>query len=107
MAANEQSPTPFEELDSDLAPEAPSALLGRSTAVDRDQNPDLETIRSVILKEGPRSRKQASHVIILDRNTGEFHHEAITIKTFKKRQGAWSEDADHSITLSSEGEDEI
>jgi hypothetical protein len=107
MAANEQSPTPFEELDSDLAPEAPSALLVRSTAVDRDQNPDLETIRSVILKEGPRSRKQASYVIILDRSTGEYHHDAITIKTFKKRKGEWGEDVEHSITLSSDGEDEI
>jgi len=107
MAVNEHSPTPFEEFDSDLAPETPSVLLVRSTAVDRDQNPDIETIRSVTLKVGPRSRKEAAYIIILDRSTGEFHHDAITIKTFKKRKGAWGEDVEHSITLSSEGEDEI
>ncbi|SRR6266540_308678 len=107
MSANEQSSTPFEELDSDLAPETPSALLIRSTAVDRDQNPDIETIRSVTLKVGPRSRKEAAYVIILDRSTGEFHHDAITIKTYKKRKGAWGEDVEHSITLSSKDEDEI
>lgn len=78
----------------------------RATATDRERFPDLNGVRSVILKEGPRSRKEAKYTEILNRHTGEVHHHALTIKTFRKRQGEWNEDVEHSITLSTE-DDEI
>jgi hypothetical protein len=84
-----------------------AAIVVRSTMVDRDRFPDLGTVESVILKDGPRVRKEASHAIILNRHTGEFHHDAVSIKTFRKQKEVWSEDTKHTISLSSEDDDEI
>jgi hypothetical protein len=48
-----------------------------------------------------------SHTVIVDRHTGKVHHDAITIKTWKKGRTQSSIDFEHSISLSSEDEDEI
>lgn len=79
----------------------------RATATDRERFPDLNGVRSVILKEGPRSKKEATYIEILNRHTGEVHHHALTIKTSKKLQGSWSEDPQHTVTLSTEADNEI
>lgn len=108
MTTKKTNPTDVEVNSlSDLTPEAAASFLVRSTLVDKSCNPDIETVNSVLLKDGPKVRKQASLSIIIDRSTGEFHHDAITIKTFKKKKGEWGFDLGHSITLSSEEEDEI
>jgi hypothetical protein len=45
--------------------------------------------------------------VIRDRHTQEVHHDAITIKTWKKGKKLCNVDCDHSISLSSEDGDEI
>jgi len=102
-----RSTTQEENSVSDLTPEAAASFLVRSTLVDKDRNPQLDTVRSVVLKDGPKARKLAALTNIVDPGTGEFHHDAITIKTFKKKRGRWGLDLEHSITLSSEEGDEI
>src|SRR5215475_4211227 len=82
-------------------------LMVRAAGFDRERHPDLDEVQTVTLKDGPRARKVATRLVILDRHTGEVHHDTLTIKTFRKKQKAWREDLEHSITLSSEDEDEI
>lgn len=90
---------------SDAAP--PTPLVVHPTVVNRERHPDLDLIQHATLKEGPRVKKEAAHIVIIDRHTGEVHHDQVTIKTYRKRQGGWHEDPEHSITLSGEGDDEI
>lgn len=78
-----------------------------STQPNPDLHPDLDQVKSVTLKDGPRVKKVASHTVILNRHTGEVHHDAVTIKTLRKREGQFNLDVAHSITLESEHEDEI
>lgn len=78
-----------------------------ATATDRARFPDLNGVRSVTLKEGPRSRRIAKYTEIRDRHSGEVHHHALSIVTFKKLQGEWGESKEHSVTLSTEANDEI
>ena len=59
------------------------------------------------LKDGPQARKEAKYTVIRNRYTGDFHHDVVTIKTYRKRQGEWREDVEHTVTLSGQGEDEI
>jgi len=82
-------------------------LIVHAKNLDQTRFPDLAGIQSVNLKEGPRSRKEAKYTTIVDRHTGEIHHHALSIKTFRRIQGSWKEDQEGSITLSSEGDDEI
>lgn len=106
----EHDPTPESQLsktERELPEIETPPITIRSTTVDRQRHPDLDSIRSVVLREGPRSRKVATHGSIVDRHTGEFHHHALTIKTLRKLKGQWNNDPLHSISLSNEGEDEI
>jgi hypothetical protein len=75
--------------------------------IDPQRFPDLGSLQSVILKDGPQARKEAKYTVIRNRHTGDFHHDVVTIKTYRKRQGEWREDVEHTVTLSGEGEDEI
>src|SRR5438874_11616695 len=76
-------------------------------AVDRDRNPDLQSYSSVVLREGPRSRKTATHYEIVDRNTGQLHHHAVKIETLRKRSAGLSHDDLHTVTIGDEDSDEI
>lgn len=78
-----------------------------SSTPDQEKYPDLSQIQRAVLKSSPRVRKVVSHTVIRDRHTNEIHHDAITIKTWKKGSKESKVDFDHSISLSSEGEDEI
>lgn len=78
-----------------------------TTEVNQDRHPDLGSIRTVVLKDGPRARKIATYGAIVDRHTGALHHHALTIKTLRKKQGQWNTDSLHSISLTSEGDNEI
>lgn len=88
-------------------PEPASPLTVQVTAPDKAFFPDLDKLHSVVLKDGPRSRKTAKYSVIRSRHTGEVHHAALSIQTYRKKAGAWGYDRDHTITLSTEGEDEI
>lgn len=78
-----------------------------TTTPDQDRFPDLSQIRSAVLKNSARARKVVSHTVIKDRHTDEVHHDAITIKTWKKGSKESRIDYKHSISLDSDGEDEI
>jgi hypothetical protein len=79
----------------------------RVTAADNNRFPDLDNIRSVVLKQGPRSIKEAKYATIVSRHTGEVHHYALTLQTLRKTKNEWAFDEKHTINLSSEGDDEI
>lgn len=79
----------------------------RSTKPDAEKFPDLTQVNNVVLMDGPRARKEAKYSAIKDRNTNEYHHDAVTIVTWRKKR-EWSEiDEKHTVTLDSDGEDEI
>lgn len=80
-----------------------SPLAIRVARLDQERHPDLQALHSIILREGPRSRREAKYTAIKNRHTGEAHHDSITIKSYKKRAGDWREDVEHSVTLSSDG----
>jgi hypothetical protein len=78
------------------------------TQIDQQRFPDLGSLlQSVTLRDGPQARKEAKYTVIRNRHTGDFHHDVVTIKTYRKRSGEWLEDVEHTVTLSGDGEDEI
>jgi hypothetical protein len=72
-----------------------------------DKAADVGPVEAVVLKEGPRSKKLARYMPVMNRHTGEVHHHALTLETGKKIQGSWELDDKHSIGFSDEGPDEI
>lgn len=66
---------------------------------DERVKPDLHSQQEVVLADRPLSRKTATRTVPRDRHTGQAHHEALTIKSWKKRRNACEEDAKHSVTL--------
>lgn len=91
----------------DFSKKPGSPLPVRVTRADPEKHPDLDHIKSVVLKQGPRVRKEASYTVVRDRHTGERHHDAISITTYRKKAGRWGEDEKHSISLEGGAEDEI
>ena len=85
----------------------PEPLVISSTTPDQDKFPDLSQIQKAVLKNTSRVRKVVSHTVIKDRNTHQVHHDAITIKTWRKGKSESKIDYDHSVSLTSDGEDEI
>lgn len=79
----------------------------RSTTPDKDTFPDLSRVQSVVLRDSQRVRKEAILNRIRSRNTGEHHHDALVIKTWKKTKNVCEEDPEHTVTLSNEEGDEI
>jgi hypothetical protein len=68
---------------------------------------DFQLVKSVVLKDGPRVKKTAKILTVMNQQTREPHHRALTIETGKKRQGSWELDDRHTISLSDEEDDEI
>jgi hypothetical protein len=68
---------------------------------------DLQQVQSVVLREGPRSKKTARYVAVRNRHTGEVHHHALTLETGKKIKGSWELDDKRSISFSDEDDDEV
>lgn len=82
-------------------------IVIKASTPDPERYPDLSKIRRAVLKNSDRVRKVVSHTVIVDRHTQAVHHDAITIKTWKKGKNQSSVDFDHSVSLSSEDDDEI
>jgi hypothetical protein len=78
----------------------------RSRKIEPDRNPDLDSVRSITLFDGPRSRKEAKYTLIRDRHEGGIHHDSVTIQTIKKAKAGENVDEKHSITLVNEGGDD-
>ncbi len=74
---------------------------------DQDKFPDLGTLKETVLRNTLRVRKVARYAVIRSRHSGDKHHDALTLRTWKKTNAVCSIDPDHSISLTSEGEDEI
>lgn len=71
-------------------------------------NPDVEGISSMTLYEGPRVKKDMAYTIIKDRNTGEFHHDCVTFKTYRKTKNNPPQlDTKSSFTLSDDKNQEL
>jgi VCBS repeat-containing protein len=83
-------------------------LIVQSKTFDPSTNPDVEVIRRANLRDSQKVRKEASYIRVTDRATGEYHHEALTIKTVKKLKTGEKVDEKRTLTLTTEdGVDEI
>ncbi len=73
-----------------------------------NRNPNIGSVDHVVLKDGPRSRKWALLYQIIDPKTGETHHYSLRLEAARgtKAKG-WAVEAERSISLDSEGDDEI
>lgn len=89
-----------------LPPSDAKRLVIKSTNLDPANNPDLDTIQSVVLRDSPKVRKVASYVRVTDRRTGEYHHKTLVIKSVKKLKAGDKEDPKHTISLTTEGGDD-
>lgn len=89
------------------APPREAPTIVKSTSVNQDLHPDLEQVRSVMLKDGPRVWKQARHTVVRNRHTGAIHHDALVIETTRRIKGILARDKTHTLSLSSEDGDEI
>lgn len=85
---------------------APPIVVKRG-AVAPERNPDVRAYNSVILHDGPRSQKKATQFEITNRRTGELHHHAVKIETWRKAKAGTTLDDRHSVTIGDENEDEI
>lgn len=86
---------------------SPDEVLAEIATNLSQENPDIKIANSVILKHGPRAYKFGVIYKIISRNTGEYKHDALHIKTFQKRKDGWLEKPDSSIILENKGEEEI
>jgi hypothetical protein len=70
-----------------------------STTPDQERSPDLRQVDSLVLSEGPRSRREIVHYAIYSRNTGEFKGHRIGFRTRHRQKGIWQNDPAKSFTL--------
>jgi len=96
-----------QEVNAQQGPHQSQSTAIKATMPSSDFHPDVQSMQSVTLKDGPRVRKIAKYGIFRNRHTGEAHHDALTIKTFKKSKGQCLLDTEHSVSLSGENGDEI
>ena len=83
------------------------AITIRARELDARKHPDLQRVRSLVLREGPRSKVELLYTVIQNRHTGEYHHDAVSIKSFEKTKGEWKQEPKKSITLESDATDEL
>lgn len=83
------------------------AVLFERKRIEQEHNPDIQLVDKVILKDGPRAYKVASHWILVNRHTGEISHHALRLETFRKNKAGWALDATHSLTLEDKTEAEV
>lgn len=63
---------------------------------------------SQTLYEGQRVKREVSYTQIKDRNTGAFHHDAVTFKTWRKsKTQPWKLDPAASVTLAENNQGEL
>lgn len=83
------------------------AVLIKRSEIERERNPDVKMCDRLVLKNGPRSFKVATHWMIVDRHTGELHHHAVKIETYQRTRGGWLVLDERSITLDDSDGDEL
>jgi len=83
-----------------------AVLLRRKEMVETD-HPDMRMVDSLILKDGPRAHKVATHWVIVDRHTKEVHHHAVRLSTYTRLKAGWVVEDEHSVTIDDAKADEI
>lgn len=76
----------------------------RSTIPDPIRVPDLAQVDSLVLSEGPRSKREMVRYKIKSRNSGEPKGTSVGFRTKHKLNGEWKRDDAKSFTLETEGE---
>lgn len=80
------------------------------TAIERNystNNPDIGRVQSCVLRNGPQIFKFGILQQIVDRHTKEHHHNALTIKTYRKFKDGWQRQDERTVSLDDESTDEI
>lgn len=78
------------------------AILVRRREIEQTTFPDLRVVDEVVLKNGPKAYKVATHWEIVDRHTGELHHHSIRITTYRRLKPGWILDSQKSVILEEE-----
>lgn len=79
----------------------------KGVELDEKAYPDLKRVRSLVLREGPRSKVELTYTVIRNRHTNEFHHDCVSIKSYRKKQGRWIKEPTKSITVDSDETDDL
>lgn len=83
------------------------AVMFERQRVERERYPDIQLVDKIILKDGPRAYKVASHWVFVNRHTGEVNHHALRLETFRKNKPGWTVDSKHSLTLENKEGEEV
>lgn len=75
--------------------------------IDESTNPSISMVDKCTLRNGPKVYKYASRFLIIDSHTGEVHHQAVKIETYKKTKEGYVLDEARTLWLDDEKEDEI
>jgi hypothetical protein len=92
------------DFSADTTPEQVLAAIERNYST---SNPDIGKVQSCALRNGPKIYKFAVLQQIVDRHTKEHHHNALTLKTYRKLKEGWQKQDERSISLDDENSDEI
>ena len=65
----------------------------------QSEKPNLSTASTIVLKDGPRVRRVAKHLVVLDEHTGAYHHDSLNIKTYQLTRNACTLQQERSVTL--------
>jgi hypothetical protein len=104
---DDEDPFADEELPA-VPPGSPeTATLVQVNVLDRERHPDLFSVKSTVLREGPTLKREAKYTTVLDRNTYAIHHYSLTIQTYRTNKGRLEPDPRKSVTLDTDGVDEI
>jgi len=83
------------------------AVLLRRKEMVEGAHPDMRMVDTLILKDGPRAHKVATHWVIVDRHTQQIHHHAVKLSTFTRLKAGWVVEDEHSVTVDDANADEI
>lgn len=66
---------------------------------DAERHPNLRAVKQVTLKDGPQVRKIAKITDIQDQHTGAFHHDTLSLKTYKLSKVSCTYVPERSLSL--------
>jgi len=83
------------------------AVLFKRQQVEQQKHPDIRLVDKIILKDGPRAYKVASHWVFVNRHSGEISHHSLRLETLRREKNGWTSDDKHSLTLEDKDEQEV
>jgi hypothetical protein len=69
---------------------------------DAERHPNLRSLNTVVLKDGPKVRKVAKITKIRDHNTGAPHHDSLSLKSYKLNPVSCDLQQERSLSLEGE-----